>query len=105
AAFRPDVIISVHAPYGVLDYDGTYPAPRQLGSLDLHRLGVYPGSLGNYASRMLGIPVITIELEHARELPPPAEVRQMWIDLNNWLSRYVGHMRRAGDATRDGRLG
>lgn len=105
AAFRPDVIISVHAPYGVLDYDGHFPAPRQLGSLDLHRLGVYPGSLGNYASRMLGIPVITIELHHAWELPPAAEVRQMWIDLNDWLTRYVGHMRRAGDATWDDELG
>src|SRR5699024_6278102 len=105
AAFRPDVIISVHAPYGVLDYDGTYPAPRQLGSLDLHRLGVYPGSLGNYASRMLGIPVITIELEQARDMPPAAEISQMWRDLNNWLSRYVGHMRRAGTGVWDDDLG
>lgn len=95
AAFRPDVIVSVHAPYGVLDYNGKFPAPRELGSLELHRLGVYPGSLGNYASRMLGIPVITIELRHARKLPAPAEIRQMWIDLNRWLTRYVGYLYRA----------
>src|SRR5699024_8587592 len=68
-AFRPEAIISVHAPYGVLDYDGDFPAPQQLGNLNLQHLGVYPGSLGNYASRMHDIPVITIELGHAWELP------------------------------------
>lgn len=99
-AFRPDVIISVHAPYGVLDYNGEFPAPQHLGPLDLHRLGVFPGSLGNYASRMLGIPVITIELAHAWQAPSDAEIRQMWADLNRWLARYVdGHDKTAPTTT------
>jgi len=104
-SFRPDVVISVHAPYGVLDYDGELPAPRKLGSLGLHQLGVYPGSLGNYASHMLGIPVITIELDNAWQLPSEPDIKQMWTDLNNWLLRYVGAAFRVNAASRKQDLG
>lgn len=104
-AFRPDVIISVHAPYGVLDYDGELPAPRKLGSLGLHQLGVYPGSLGNYASHMLGIPVITIELDNAWKLPTADDIMQMWHDLNGWLLRYVGEAFQVNATAREQSLG
>lgn len=99
--FKPNVIISMHAPYGVLDYDGDFPAPRKMGSLNLHRLGVYPGSLGNYASRMQGIPVITVELDDADEPPSQGEINQMFVDLNDWLDRYFRSVRQAsaGDGT------
>ncbi|MDR2637818.1 MAG: succinylglutamate desuccinylase/aspartoacylase family protein, partial [Zoogloeaceae bacterium] len=40
--FRPDVIVSVHAPYGILDYDGPMQKPRRFGHLNLSQLGVYP---------------------------------------------------------------
>lgn len=98
-SFRPDVIISLHAPYGVLDYDGDFPAPRKLGRLDLNQLGVYPGSLGNFGARMNSIPVITVELNHARKPPGDAELERMWRDLNGWLDRYFSSVRqaRAGD--------
>lgn len=93
--FKPGVIISMHAPYGVLDYDGDFPAPRKMGSLNLHRLGVYPGSLGNYASRMQGIPVITVELDNSEEPPSEREIARMWSDLNSWLDRYFRSVRQA----------
>ncbi|WP_123630356.1 M14 family zinc carboxypeptidase [Salinisphaera orenii] len=94
-SFRPDVIISLHAPYGVLDYDGDFPAPRKLGRLDLNQLGVYPGSLGNFGARMNSIPVITVELDHARKPPGDAELKRMWRDLNGWLDRYFSSVRQA----------
>lgn len=80
--FRPDKIISVHAPLGFYDYDG--PGERKGGALTesekkAKRLVVamshssrnykvvdysfYPGSLGNYAGNERGIPTITLELE------------------------------------------
>lgn len=100
---RPDVIVSLHAPYGVLDYDGKYPPPEHLGGLSLQRLGVFPGSLGNYGSRYLGIPVITVELEDADHMPSRAQARKMWRDLNRWLQRYLGAQRQAAaDAEVDG---
>lgn len=93
--FQPNVIITVHAPYGVLDYDGDFPPPQKLGRLGLHRLGVYPGSLGNYGFHMNGIPVVTIELENAEEAPGRSEASQMFADLDRWLDRLFRDVRQA----------
>ena len=83
--FKPDVIVSVHAPYHLLDYDGPPEAPKQIGELHLHLLGVYPGSLGNYAGVNLGIPVVTMELPSAGIMPTEEQIVSMWNDLLAWL--------------------
>lgn len=83
--FRPHAIVSVHAPYGVLDYDGPRAPPQKLGFLKLHLLGAYPGSLGNYAGVYLGVPVITLELPHAGLMPSPSQTSRIWADLMAWL--------------------
>lgn len=98
ASFKPDVIISLHAPYGVLDYDGEYPPPPRLGELELNQLGVFPGSLGNYGSRFLGIPVMTVELDHATRMPSQQQARVMWQDLNAWLQSYLLSKRKVSAA-------
>ena len=82
--FHPDLIVSVHAPYGLLDFDGPPPAPRRLGSLQLDPVGVYPGSLGNYGGLVKNVPVMTLELKNARAVPP-AELAAMWTDLQRWI--------------------
>jgi len=86
-SFRPDVIISVHAPYGVLDFDGPPEAPHRMGYLHLKLLGTYPGSLGNCAGVQHRIPVITMELPRAGIMPSRGEINRMWRDLIRWLSR------------------
>jgi hypothetical protein len=83
--FKPDVIISVHAPHSLVDYDGPPKAPNQLGDLRLRRLGVYPGSLGNYAGVHKGVQVITIELASAGIMPNQKEVATIWTDLIQYL--------------------
>ena len=85
--YQPDVIVSVHAPYHLLDFDGPAAAPERIGELYLHQLGVYPGSLGNYAGLNQRIPVVTLELPSAGIMPPPEQVRLMWQDLVTWLDR------------------
>ncbi len=85
-AFSPDVIVAVHAPHGVVDYDGPRSGPRKLGRLYLNLLGTFPGSLGNYAGVQRRIPVVTVELPYAGSMPKPAEVAEMWRDLVRWLS-------------------
>ena len=85
--FRPDVIVSVHAPHGVLDFDGPPEAPKRFGSLHLNLIGTYPGSLGRYAGVHKEIPVVTIELESAGIMPPVAEQRRIWLDLVRWLKK------------------
>ena len=84
--FQPDLIVSIHAPYGVLDFDGPSVPPARLGRLYLDQVGIFPGSLGNYGGVHKGMPVVTIELNSAIRTPLDAETRQMWLDLLHWMS-------------------
>lgn len=87
--FRPDLVVSIHAPYGVLDYDGPLPPPSRLGRLRLDQLGIFPGSLGHYGSVRQGMPVVTIELQHELRMPDDSQVRQMWVDLLRWMDTHL----------------
>ena len=78
--------MSIHAPYGLLDFDGALRPPPRLGRLHLYRLGVYPGSVGNYGSLEYHVPVVTIELVHALEPPSNQDTVQMWRDLGDWMN-------------------
>lgn len=86
ASFQPNLIVSVHAPYGVLDFDGPPPPPSRLGNLMLDQVGIYPGSLGNYGGIVLGVPVVTIELKNSKSVSA-AEAGAMWNDLQQWIGR------------------
>lgn len=86
-SFKPGVIVSVHAPHSVLDFDGPSEPPARFGSLRLELLGTYPGSLGRYAGVHNDIPVVTIELPSAGTMPSYREQRAIWMDLVQWLKR------------------
>lgn len=80
--FRPKKILSVHAPLNFLDYDGPkskleqefsedylasckelkYKIMAATPGLRYHAYRTFPGSLGNYAGKWLGIPTLTAEL-------------------------------------------
>ncbi len=75
---RPTKILSVHSPLNFLDYDGPsqltlekFPTDYAKSCEKLKKAlkaitgGFYPGSLGNYAGRELGIPTVTLELPSA----------------------------------------
>ena len=83
--FQPHLVVSIHAPYGVLDFDGPLVPPTRMGHLHLDQVGVFPGSLGNYGGVNQGIPVVTLELPHALETPSDAEILRMWRDLQRWM--------------------
>jgi len=89
--FKPDVIVSVHAPYSLVDYDAPSRsnAPERIGHLRKNLMGTYPGSLGNYAGIHLGIPVITLELPHAGIMPTQRQISWLWTDLVRWLIRNI----------------
>lgn len=86
-AFKPNVIVSIHAPYGVLDFDGPVMPPTQLGRLYLDQVGVFPGSLGNFAGVHNAMPVVTVELPSALRTPTDAEMLKMWRDLRSWMDQ------------------
>lgn len=87
--FKPHLIVSIHAPYGVLDFDGPSVPPSRLGRLYLDQVGIFPGSLGNYGGIHKGVPVVTIELPNAQRTPLDAEMRQMWLDLLRWMAAKI----------------
>ena len=74
--FRPDRIISVHAPLTLLDYDGPGELPEgapvadrlltrmseRAGGYRIKNYPFFPGSLGNWAGNERGIPTYTLEL-------------------------------------------
>lgn len=86
AEFKPNKILSIHAPLNFLDYDGPkseleteFTAAylqsckelkmmmmRNTPDLRFHAYGTFPGSLGNYAGKWLGIPTLTLELPSTR---------------------------------------
>ncbi|MBL6749086.1 MAG: DUF2817 domain-containing protein [Nevskia sp.] len=84
-SFRPDAIVSVHAPLNVLDFDGPYNPPVKLGYLRLQPLGSYPGSLGDYGGDFLKLPVITLELPTARHTPSADQSARILDDLIDWI--------------------
>jgi hypothetical protein len=87
--FRPDIIVTIHAPHGIVDYDGPRNGPYKLGRLYLNLLGTYPGSLGRYAGVLEEVPVVTIELPYAGIMPKPSEISHIWRDLVSWLSENI----------------
>ena len=84
---KPQKILSIHSPLNFLDYDGPsqltldqFPSDyaksceRLKKTLNAISGGYYPGSLGNYAGRELGIPTVTIELPSA----DPRKAEKYW---------------------------
>lgn len=84
-SFKPDAIISIHAPLALVDFDGPGPPPTDLGSLGLRRLGNFPGTLGNFAGVQNGIPVVTLELASSGTMPSSDEISSLWMDMVRWL--------------------
>ncbi|MCB0413649.1 MAG: DUF2817 domain-containing protein, partial [Bdellovibrionales bacterium] len=75
--FKPDFIISIHTPLGILDFDGpNVPVPSKL-PLPWQSLGNYPGSLGRYMWKDQNVPVLTIELKNTHEIKKLEEFDQL----------------------------
>ena len=102
--YKPDKIISVHAPLGFYDYDG--PGDQKLRPLTeseekarslvqnmsmssrnykIVDYSFYPGSLGNYAGNERGIPTITLELETTN----PSKTESYWQQFSPGLIQAV----------------
>jgi murein peptide amidase A len=60
--FQPDLILSIHTPYNVLDFDGPKIPPPGFRPIPWKNLGNYPGSLGRYMWVDRSKPTLTIEL-------------------------------------------
>ncbi len=61
--FKPDFIVAIHTPYGVLDFDGPRMNFPHFKWLPWVSLGTFPGSLGRYMWKDKQVPVLTVELK------------------------------------------
>lgn len=86
-SYKPDAIVSLHAPLNLLDFDGPYTPPSKLGYLHLSPIGTYPGSLGGYAGMYLKLPVFTPELPTAQHSPSAEQSGRILSDLIDWLNK------------------
>ncbi|MEM9057764.1 MAG: M14 family zinc carboxypeptidase [Pseudomonadota bacterium] len=87
--FKPHAVISVHAPHGIVDFDGPKLPPESLGPLELRLLGTYPGSMGRNIGVHMGIPMLTVELESAGRMPSRGDINDIWLDMVGWLETNV----------------
>ncbi len=102
--YRPDKIISVHAPLTMLDYDG--PASEHTGGklgsranqllirmseqakgYRIKNYPFFPGSLGNYAGNERNIPTFTLELPTS----DPAKANSYWALFKESIHSAVMH--------------
>ena len=61
--FKPDLIIAIHTPLGLLDFDGPKLNFPKFDRLPWTHLGTFPGSLGRYMWHDNKVPVMTVELK------------------------------------------
>ena len=81
--YKPSFILSLHAPYKVVNYDG----PAEIFAQKLSEITGYPvesdigyetpGSFGTYAGKERQIPTITLEL------PEDKTDEDLWLDVKN----------------------
>lgn len=89
--YKPDAILTIHAPYKVVNYDGpaeeiavkiseiiSYPATSDIGYPT-------PGSFGNYAGIERKIPTITLELDEEKDI-------KEYIEPFNQIFNYLANM-------------
>jgi len=104
--FHPDKVISIHAPLAFLDLDYEIPQllsigkltdqqkkarnlaellSRSAGNYKIKDIGIYPGSLGNYAGNERIIPTITLEMSSSN----PKFVKKFWNDFSPGLFKAI----------------
>lgn len=76
-AFRPDLVVAIHTPYGILDFDGPKDMAFPKAFLPWVSLGHFPGSLGRYMWHDRSVPVLTIELKGEESLESLADLDKL----------------------------
>jgi len=91
-SFRPDVVVAIHAPYGLLDFDGPLSAKMPfIRMMRPRRLGTFPGSLGRYLWVERRIPVLTVELPEPGRMVPEQDLEL----LQDWAGTLAQQYRKA----------
>ncbi len=91
ARYRPDAVITVHAPHNSHDYQLLISRSRlpELGAQFQESIPAYAGSFNQYVGSEMNIPILTVELPYAEIMPSKSEISEMWQHVNNWLDSHL----------------
>lgn len=84
--YKPDFVVSIHTPLGVLDFDGPKVKPPPFDYLPWKSLGHYTGSLGRFLWAERNIPTLTTELRSS--LPGSFQKFDELQDVLGQLAKY-----------------
>lgn len=84
--YKPEFVVSIHTPLGVLDFDGPRVKPPTFSYLPWKSLGNYPGSLGRFMWAERSVPVLTAELRPT--LPSNFETFDQLQDVLGQLAKF-----------------
>jgi len=97
--YQPALVISVHSPYGLLDFDGPRIDFPRFSHLPWRLIGTYPGSLGRYMWIDHKVPVFTVELRAKLLRTDPLWFKDLQ-DVGGLLAiraaKRIDHVRRPG---------
>ncbi len=87
--YRPDAIISVHAPNSSHAYKLLNNYQPELGAQYQNIIATYPGSFNQYVGDRIDIPILTVELPYADIMPTKPEINEIWETLIKWLNEHL----------------
>ena len=87
--YKPDVIITVHAPHSSHAYKRLNNSQPALGAQYQNNIVPNPNSFNQYVSARIDIPILTIELPYADVMPTQSEINEIWENLIRWLNESV----------------
>lgn len=89
---KPLRILTIHQPYGCIDYDGPGDGVAfRMGmycDLPVRKLGALPGSLGSFAGIEQNTPIITMELE---ESDSSLTTEQLWAQYGPAVLSFISY--------------
>lgn len=82
---RPGRVVSIHQPFGLIDYDGPGKQLAEMMSavcdMPVKKLGARAGSMGAYVGEELGIPIITVEFLRSADKLSDEEMWEKYRDM------------------------
>jgi murein tripeptide amidase MpaA len=87
--YRPDAIITIHAPNHSLGYKSSNIAQSKNAAQYQQSIATYPGSFNQYAGTEINIPILTVELPYADIMPTNSEINAIWKNILKWLNTNI----------------
>ena len=87
--FRPDAIITIHAPLDSHAYKSSNINQSKKGAQYQQSITTFPGSFNQYVGTEINIPILTVELPYSDIRSTKTEINEIWKSLLEWLSTHV----------------